>query len=175
MARLLQRSPRPGRSLPSSDSGFAAQAKAFAPSRLKQKSLPQSGHARRSCRPHLSENSCAKARAGKQWSRQGAPAFGGMDVTHKELMGLDQIGIALCGVIAVWLTQDQRESRRRWACIFGMLGQPFWFYATWKAEQWGILALCTLYTYAWARGVWTYWLSPLLKTKWRPGRAQGLG
>ena len=67
-------------------------------------------------------------------------------------MGLDQIGIALSGVIAVWLTQDKRESWRRWACIFGMLGQPFWFYATWKAEQWGIFALCTLYTYAWARG-----------------------
>jgi hypothetical protein len=75
-------------------------------------------------------------------------------------MGLDQIGIALSGVIAVWLTQDKRESWRRWACIFGMLGQPFWFYATWKAEQWGIFALCTLYTYAWARGVWTHWLSP---------------
>ena len=40
------------------------------------------------------------------------------------------------------------------------LGQPFWFYATWKAGQWGIFALCTLYTYAWARGVWTHWLSP---------------
>ena len=78
-------------------------------------------------------------------------------------MGLDQIGIALSGVIAVWLTQDKRESWRRWACIFGMLGQPFWFYATWKAEQWGIFALCTLYTYAWARGVWTHWLSPYVQ------------
>jgi hypothetical protein len=77
-------------------------------------------------------------------------------------MGLDQIGIAFSGVIAVWLTQDKRESRRRWACIFGMLGQPFWFYAAWKAEQWGIFALCTLYTYAWARGLWAHWLRPYL-------------
>ena len=80
-------------------------------------------------------------------------------------MGLDQIGIALSGVIAVWLSQDQRESWRRWACIFGMLGQPFWFYATWKAGQWGIFALCTLYTYAWARGVWTHWLSPYFQAR----------
>ena len=72
-------------------------------------------------------------------------------------MGLDQIGIALCGVVAVWLTQDQRERWRRWACIFGILGQPFWFYAAWRAEQWGILALCMLYTYAWARGLWIHW------------------
>ena len=102
------------------------------------------------------------------WNPRGSLAFPagvqrleeGLEAKQKELMGLDQIGIALSGVIAVWLTQDKRESWRRWACIFGMLGQPFWFYATWKAEQWGIFALCTLYTYAWARGVWTHWLSP---------------
>jgi hypothetical protein len=76
-------------------------------------------------------------------------------------MGLDQIGITLSGVIAVWLTQDKRATRQRWACIFGMLAQPFWFYAAWRAEQWGIFAMCTLYTYAWARGLWTHWLRPV--------------
>ena len=75
-------------------------------------------------------------------------------------MVLDQLGILLTGVIAVWLTQHKRESLRRWACIFGLLGQPFWFYAAWKAEQWGIVAISTLYSYAWARGIWTYWLVP---------------
>ena len=75
-------------------------------------------------------------------------------------MGLDQIAITLTGVIAVWLTQDKRLTWRRCACIFGLLAQPFWFYAAWKAEQWGIFAICALYTYAWARGVWTHWLSP---------------
>jgi hypothetical protein len=74
-------------------------------------------------------------------------------------MVLDQVGILVTGVIAVWLTQHKRESWRRWACIFGLLAQPFWFYAAWKAEQWGILAISTLYTYAWARGIWTYWLA----------------
>jgi hypothetical protein len=80
-------------------------------------------------------------------------------------MSLDQIGIALSGAIAVWLTQDQRESWRRWACIFGVLGQPFWFYAAWSAEQWGIFALCLLYSYAWARGLWTHWLGPALQSR----------
>jgi len=82
--------------------------------------------------------------------------------TEKKPMGLDQIGITLSGVIAVWLTQDKRATWRRWACIFGMLAQPFWFYAAWSAEQWGIFAMCTLYAYAWARGLWTDWLSPTL-------------
>jgi hypothetical protein len=87
-------------------------------------------------------------------------------------MGLDQIGITLSGVIAVWLTQHKRETWRRWACIFGMLSQPFWFYAAWKAEQWGIFALCTLYTYAWARGLWIHWLNPYFQTRERQGGAE---
>jgi len=87
-------------------------------------------------------------------------------------MSLDQIGIALSGVIAVWLTQDQRQSWQRWACIFGILGQPFWFYAAWSAEQWGIFALCLLYSYAWARGLWTHWLGPALQSGERRERAK---
>jgi hypothetical protein len=87
-------------------------------------------------------------------------------------LGLEQIAIAFTGVIAVWLTQDNRESWRRWACIFGMLGQPFWFYAAWKAQQWGIFALCGLYTYAWTRGLWTHWLRPHFQTRVHQGRAK---
>ena len=33
----------------------------------------------------------------------------------KKSMGLDQIGITLSGVIAIWLTQDKRAAWRRWA------------------------------------------------------------
>lgn len=52
-------------------------------------------------------------------------------------MELDQIAIALFGALAAWLSQARSEKLRRWACIFGMLGQPAWFYAAWKANQWG--------------------------------------
>lgn len=72
---------------------------------------------------------------------------------------IEQIAIALLGVTAVWLSQDARESRRRWASVFGLLGQPFWFYATWKAQQWGIVALCFVYAWAWFRGFRLHWLS----------------
>lgn len=41
-----------------------------------------------------------------------------------------------------------------------MLGQPFWFYAAWKADQWGIFVVCVLYAIAWMRGLWVHWLSP---------------
>lgn len=71
---------------------------------------------------------------------------------------MEQFGIALLGVTAIFLSQSPDAARRRFACLFGLAGQPFWFYAAWKAGQWGILALSFLYTWAWARGVWTHWI-----------------
>ena len=75
-------------------------------------------------------------------------------------MGIDQIVIALFGALAAWLSQARTDRLRRWACIFGMLGQPAWFYAAWKAQQWGIFAVCVIYCGAWMRGLWVYWLAP---------------
>jgi hypothetical protein len=70
-----------------------------------------------------------------------------------------QIVIATCDVAAVWLSQDTRESWRRWACIFGLLAQPAWFIETIAAKQWGIVALCALYAISWAKGFHTHWLT----------------
>lgn len=73
-------------------------------------------------------------------------------------MILTQLGIAFCGVTAVYLSQDLRESRRRWASVFGLAAQPFWLIETASREQWGILALCLLYTWSWWRGFRAHWL-----------------
>lgn len=71
---------------------------------------------------------------------------------------IEQIAIAMLGVTAVFLSQDHRADWRKYASILGLLGQPFWFYATWKAGQYGIFALCFLYTFSWARGFYNNWL-----------------
>lgn len=71
---------------------------------------------------------------------------------------IEQIAIGLCGVAAVFLSQDARASRRRYACLFGLAAQPFWFLATWKAGQYGIFALSFLYAFSWARGFWMHWI-----------------
>ena len=71
---------------------------------------------------------------------------------------IEQIGIAICGLTACYLSQDPREKWARWACIFGLCGEPFWFWAVWKAEQWGILVMVFFYTFCWARGIKTYWM-----------------
>jgi hypothetical protein len=71
---------------------------------------------------------------------------------------IEQAVIAIFGVGATWLSQDSRRDMQRWACVLGLLAQPAWFYATWKAEQWGIFALAFVYTAAWLRGAWTFWV-----------------
>ena len=51
------------------------------------------------------------------------------------------------------------ESPYKYACLFGIAGQPFWFYSAFVAEQWGIFALCFFYTYSWLLGVKNNWLT----------------
>ena len=84
---------------------------------------------------------------------------------------IEQFAIAATGVTAIWLTQSKNERTRRFACLFGLAGQPFWFAAAIAAEQWGIVVLCCFYTVAWARGVWNNWLSP--KRKGPDGMTRG--
>lgn len=71
---------------------------------------------------------------------------------------IEQLVIALAGISTVLLSQDHRPGMRKWACIIGMLAQPFWLYATWKAQQWGIFALAFIYFFGWARGFYNFWL-----------------
>ena len=74
---------------------------------------------------------------------------------------MDQTVIAVTSVIAIWLTQQHREDWKKYACLLGLLGQPFWFYATYKAEQWGIFILCFFYTYTWWVGFRVHWYKKL--------------
>lgn len=68
-----------------------------------------------------------------------------------------QIAIMLTGVTAIALSQSASANARRYACLFGLVGQPFWFWSAYEAQQWGILAMCCLYTLAWTKGVRTHW------------------
>ncbi|MCK4814714.1 hypothetical protein KA005_03005 [bacterium] len=71
---------------------------------------------------------------------------------------MDQVFIALTGAVAIWLTQQKREGWKKYACLFGIAGQPFWFYSAYMTEQWGILALTFVYTYSWFVGLRSNWL-----------------
>lgn len=80
------------------------------------------------------------------------------------VFSLDQIAIAFTGATAVFLTQC-RPALARYACLFGIAGEPFWFYSSWHAHQWGIMTLAVWYTAAWGKGILTNWIQP-----WRRAR-----
>lgn len=65
--------------------------------------------------------------------------------------------IAICGMASIWLTNDTRESRRRWAPIIGLAAQPFWLWSSLSAGQYGIAALSVVYAAGWIRGIRMYW------------------
>tara|TARA_Y100000310_G_C20244643_1_gene606228 strand:- start:17 stop:292 length:276 start_codon:yes stop_codon:yes gene_type:complete len=71
---------------------------------------------------------------------------------------MDQIIIFISGGLAVWMSQDRQIKYQRYACIVGLIGQPFWLYATFNNDQWGMFGLSIFYTIAWLKGVNTYWL-----------------
>jgi len=72
---------------------------------------------------------------------------------------MEQIAIAFFGVTAIFLSQSSNKNTVRYACLFGLAGQPFWFYSAYQAEQWGIFTLCVLYTVAWLKGVKVHWFN----------------
>lgn len=68
--------------------------------------------------------------------------------------------IAVTELIAIWLLQSKKTELRKWASIFGLLGQPFWFYASYEASQWGAFVLCFFFTIAWLINLKQYWFKP---------------
>jgi len=73
---------------------------------------------------------------------------------------ITQVGIVGFGATAIYLTNSREFSVRRWACVFGLLAQPFWFWSTYAAAQWGIFAVSFWYAYSWARGFYFNWVNP---------------
>ncbi|MCK5016529.1 MAG: hypothetical protein KAS32_05585 [Candidatus Peribacteraceae bacterium] len=70
----------------------------------------------------------------------------------------EQIVIAITGVVALWLANDHRDGKRKYACLFGLAGQPFWFYSAFIDEQWGVFVLAFFCTGAWFKGFRYHWL-----------------
>ena len=76
-----------------------------------------------------------------------------------------QIGIMCFGLTAVFLVA-RKDKWQRFGYIAGLAGQPFWFYTTWQAEQWGIFILSFFYAWAWAKGIYNYWIKDYHRHKW---------
>jgi hypothetical protein len=72
---------------------------------------------------------------------------------------LSNVLLTLCGVPAVLLSQTLEYRTQRLAPIFGLLGQPAWFYVAWYTNSLGVVVLCVLYTISWALGLYNFWVA----------------
>ncbi len=70
-----------------------------------------------------------------------------------------QFLLAFTGFIAIYLTQQRNQQYKRYACIFGLLSQPFFLYETFNAGQWGMFVLSIFYTFAWVVGFYNNFIS----------------
>ena len=73
---------------------------------------------------------------------------------------IEQVVIACTELTAMWLLQSKSVPKRKYSPIFGLLGQPFWFYSSYISNQWGTFLLCFLFTSIWFRIFYDYWLTP---------------
>lgn len=73
---------------------------------------------------------------------------------------IEQVFIAVTELIAVGLLQAKTRQYRKWAAIFGLLGQPFWFYTSFQQEQWGVFLVCFCFLALWIKSLKDNWLTP---------------
>lgn len=65
-----------------------------------------------------------------------------------------QFCVAVIGLASIYAALHASQAVRKLAPILGLVGQPFWFYVTITAEQWGMVALCLAYTVVYVRALW---------------------
>lgn len=78
-------------------------------------------------------------------------------------MAIVNLVIAMIGVTAITLTQSSNPKVSRFACIFGLVGQPAWFALAIMADSYGLLAVSIMYTQAWWKGFNRLWIKPWMK------------
>jgi hypothetical protein len=70
------------------------------------------------------------------------------------LAAILQVWIALTGLPALLLLNLGYP----WPSVIGLCGQPAWWIATYRKQQWGMFVLTLAYTVSWGAGV-IRWLS----------------
>lgn len=73
---------------------------------------------------------------------------------------IEQFFIASTELVAMYLMQSNKYTDRKYSSIFGLLGQPFWFYASYSHEQWGSFLMGFFFTALWLKNFKLYWINP---------------
>lgn len=68
--------------------------------------------------------------------------------------------IAALTIPALFLVAQHSFYRRRWGFLLGISAQPFWLYATFSPDTYGMFVVSVFTTGTWFLGVWNHWLHP---------------
>ena len=63
-----------------------------------------------------------------------------------------QVAIALLSLAAIMMISTTGPWHR-WGFVAGLISQPFWILATWRARQWGMFGLSVIYVFVWVFGI----------------------
>ena len=66
--------------------------------------------------------------------------------------------IAITGLAAIWLATRPNPKHQRYACLFGLVGQPFWIVSSYSTEQWGVFLLAIAYELVWIDAAARQWI-----------------
>ena len=85
------------------------------------------------------------------------PAFAWADqdlqpARTRRIDALLQAAIAVLSLVAIACVSTDGAAHR-WGFVIGLLSQPFWIAATWRARQWGMLVLAIFYCGFWTQGI----------------------
>lgn len=83
-------------------------------------------------------------------------------MTASQRKALNNLMILCTGLPAIWLSQIAPPDLAKYACLFALVGQPFWILATMKSRDWGMFGITLCYTAAWLAGLVRYWILPAL-------------
>jgi hypothetical protein len=63
-----------------------------------------------------------------------------------------QVSIAILSLLAIAMISSTGPLHR-WGFVIGLISQPLWLLATWRARQWGMFVLSIFYLVVWIQGI----------------------
>lgn len=67
----------------------------------------------------------------------------------RSIDAVSQYCVCALGLVTIWFVSE----KSKWACVVGLINQPFWFLTTIINQQWPLVAITTAYTLLWAKGL----------------------
>lgn len=74
-------------------------------------------------------------------------------------MIINEVCYTILTCLAIWLA-GRTGPERRWCYISGVASTPFWLYAAYYTQEFGLLVTTLFCSYSWATGLFNYWIKP---------------